>query len=466
MATSLTLALKRVGVRRHSDDEVFSLALGGDQVAFSEVYRRYNKAVYGYCLARLMEREAAADAAQEVFIRLFESPREGIEHPRAWLFTIARNVTIDAIRKRARTPELADGEATERAIEHASTPGAADEFLGREDARNVFLAMRRMRPRYRTALILRELHHESSADIADALETTPGAVDTLVSRARDAFARAYGEVAGLPVGCRDAVMAIYTRKGSGLDAAEEMRLESHLRACTHCRKEAARASRPNGLAALLPFLLPARNTGFNLIERAAHSLSNYPDLAAKLGYALPPERLTPAAKIAAGLLVVSLIAAPVVGTVVIRRGTGAPSHPSVATSVGGSTGAAAGANWYGMRSSSVWDGQRMRSGWEQYGPWQHSGSWYGMNEGSWSAWGSSGPTRGSWSGSSSGMTSDERTTKLSSSWSSSSGGKSSGSMTSHRSRSSGSSWSPSRSSGGSWSRSGSGSSSSMSSGSW
>ena len=466
MGTSLTLALKRVGVRRHSDDEIFSVALGGDQVAFSEVYRRYNRAVYGYCLARLMEPEAAADAAQEVFIRLLESPREGIEHPRAWLFTIARNVTIDAIRKRARTPELADGEATERAIENVSTPGAADEFLGREDARNVFLAMRRMRPRYRTALILRELHHESSADMADALETTPGAVDTLVSRARDAFARAYGEVAGLPAGCRDAVMALYTRKGSGLDAAEEMRLESHLQVCTHCQKEAARAARPNGLAALLPFLLPVRKTGFNLIERAAHSLNNYPDLAAKLGYALPPERLTPAVKIATGLLVVSLIAVPVVGTVASRRSTGAPSHPAVATAAGGSTGAVAGASWYGMRSSSAWNGQQMRSGWSQYDSWQRSGSRYGMNSGSWNAWGSSGPSRDSWGGSSSGMTSNKRTTESSSSWGSGSRTKRGGSMTSRRSKSSGSSWSPSRSSGGSWSRSDSGSSNSMSSGSW
>lgn len=386
MAASLTLT--RWGMRRHSDGDVFALALGGNPVAFSEVYRRYQKPIYGYCLARLMEPGAAADATQEVFMRFLESSREGIENPRAWLYTVARNVTIDAIRKRARTPLPADGEVIEAAV-GTSDNDAADEFMGQEDARNVFVALRRLRPRYRTALILRELHHQSSADMADALETTPGAVDTLVSRARDAFGRMYGEVAELPTECRDAVAAIYKRTGTGLDDAEESRLSFHLATCQSCNAEMKRAERLDRLSALLPFLVPARKAGRNLIERATMTLQSSPELAARLGYTLPPERVAPAVKIAAGLLAATLVAAPIVGTVATRHSAAPPSPPTMAASANrwDSLGMSwKGRGFQGFSDSNSW---QQTDSWRRFGPSQYGESWTPMTGSStWSGSGS------------------------------------------------------------------------------
>ena len=378
MTASLTLT--RIGLRRRNDDEVFSLALGGDPVAFSEVYRRYSKRIYGYCLARLMEPEAAADAAQEVFVRFLDAPRKGIEQPRAWLFGVARHVTIDAIRKRSRTPDPTDDEAMERAV-GASATDTADEALGRDDARNVFVALRRLRPRYREALILRELHHETSADMADALETTPGAVDTLVSRARDAFGRAYAEVSGLPEGCGDAVAAIYKRKGTGIDAVEEARLESHLTACPHCQKEAKRALRLDGLAALLPFLVPVKKIGLNLFEHAALTLKSHPDLAAQLGYSAPADRLAPALKVAAGLLALSLVAVPVAGNIASRNGGSSVSVAHAATPASrGSVTTSVRGQWscdaYVSPAQQFLDRCRMSGSSQQSGMWTSAtGSW-------------------------------------------------------------------------------------------
>ena len=76
-----SLTLRRVGIRRRSDDDVLAHAFDGDPVAFAEVYRRYHKPIYGYCLARLMDPEAAADAAQEVFVRFLKAghvPSSGV----------------------------------------------------------------------------------------------------------------------------------------------------------------------------------------------------------------------------------------------------------------------------------------------------------------------------------------------------------------------------------------------------
>jgi len=312
-----SLTLRRVGIRRRSDDDVLALAFDGDPVAFAEVYRRYNKPIYGYCLARLMDPEAAADATQEVFVRFLNAPRDGVEKPRAWLYGVARNVTVDAIRARVRAPVTVDDEAIEDAAESATD--AADEFFGGEDARDVFLALRRMRPRYRTALILRDMHHESAADMAAALDMTPGAVDTLVSRARDAFGRTYGEVAQLPSGCRDTTAAIYKRKGTGLDAEEEQRLQSHLIICDRCRAEAKMADRLDRLSGLLPFFIPMGKAGHTIFERAGLWLRRAPDLAAQLGYVLTPDRTVPAAKVVAGLLAVTIVAGAGVASVESHR---------------------------------------------------------------------------------------------------------------------------------------------------
>lgn len=77
-----------------------------DPRAFEPLYERHFLAVYRYCFRRLNDREAAADATSQTFIRAlagvqgFRSGSVG-----AWLMTIARNVVIDAAR--ARRPAVA-----------------------------------------------------------------------------------------------------------------------------------------------------------------------------------------------------------------------------------------------------------------------------------------------------------------------------------------------------------------------
>lgn len=73
-----------------------------DPVAFAALYDRYFPAVYGYCLAELRDPEAAADATAHAFLKAMAALggyREGGRF-RAWLFTIAHNVVIDALPRR------------------------------------------------------------------------------------------------------------------------------------------------------------------------------------------------------------------------------------------------------------------------------------------------------------------------------------------------------------------------------
>jgi len=363
-----THILGAFAARRLADEGLFDRAIRGDAVAFSEVYRRYEKRVYGFCLARSLDREAAADATQEVFIRLLNAAPGSVDHPRAWLFTVARNVAADAIRKRTRLRETGEADEDAPAWESMAAGDTADEVSARAGAQTVFLALRRVKPRYRTALILREIHGQSSADIAEAMGVrSTGAVDTLVSRARDAFGVAYAAISELPQGCRRNVELMYRARGTGIAAQESYALRAHLASCERCRREAARADDPKRLSALLPLLVPAGGAARSLLGRAALSVRGLPDISVTTHIAqfLQTHFHTIGSRIAAGTVVATLVAAPVVAIEATHR-----DPPRVAGRVGhagpvSADGMAGGlAGRVGMGSSRVFPGGSI---------WRHSG---------------------------------------------------------------------------------------------
>ncbi len=313
---SRSLTLSAWAARRRPDEDIFARTLRGDPVAFSEVYRRYQKRVYGFCLARSLDPGAAADATQEVFMRLLRAEPGSIDTPRAWLFAVARNVVIDVVRKRSRTPEDVGVDEGSLAWDRLKAADTADEVLARSDARNVFLALRSLRPRYRIALIMREIHGESAKDMADSLETTPGAIDTLVSRARDAFGAAYSSVGDLPSACRASIELVYRNQGTGITAEEQSALQVHVASCERCAAEAKKAEDPRHLGALLPFLIPANRLGHGLIERAAMTLRAVPDAAMLQAPTLlsQPHTWALGQKIAVGIAAAAIISAPIAVT--------------------------------------------------------------------------------------------------------------------------------------------------------
>lgn len=74
-----------------------------DPAAFAPLYARYAGPVFGYCLRRLRDRDAADDATSLTFVRVLAAlPRCRGDQFRPWLFSIAHNVTTDALRGRAR----------------------------------------------------------------------------------------------------------------------------------------------------------------------------------------------------------------------------------------------------------------------------------------------------------------------------------------------------------------------------
>lgn len=269
-----TLALRSLAFRRTDDETLLARVRQGDDAAFAELYRRHRSLVYGYCLARLMDPHAAEDVTQDVFMRINRAhSTEEVRSARAWIFSVARSAIIDHVRHRNRR---LDSVTVEEGFDvEARDSDAASGMFRREDAKAVFLALARLRPRYRSALILREMHGLSSVEIGEVMQLKPGAVDTLVCRARDAFGREYAAVSDLGADCRRAVEYLYREKGTGIEPGERSWLDEHVVTCSSCAKERSLAGDPRRLAMLVP-LAGLRVDGLAILNRAWESLGAAP----------------------------------------------------------------------------------------------------------------------------------------------------------------------------------------------
>jgi len=287
--------LRGLSLRSRPDVELVDAAIAGNPSAFAELYRRHHTSVYAFCLSRLLNPTAAEDAAQETFIRLFSARPGTIEKPLSWLFGVARHVCIDVARRADREP--ATDLSAQDLPDLFSTEG---HVTARDDAQRIAIALGSLNPRYRTALVMHEMHAQSALDIAKAFKIGLGATYTLLSRARDAFSAAYERTEQMPEPCRRANALLYRRAADSTTDAENALLEQHLAGCGSCRREARRFARSKRAAALrgallMPFASP-------LWSRLQHGLE---PLAARLG---PDITHAVAVSVAATLATVGVVA--------------------------------------------------------------------------------------------------------------------------------------------------------------
>src|SRR5690242_17762020 len=146
--------------------------------ALEELYRQYVKDVYHYALALLRNPADAEDVTQTTFLNAYRAFQRGeeIRKPQNWLIKIAHNVArtrYARISRRVKEVPLED---------HVDHLAVAEEE--KPNVEGVLRALGRLPFNQRAALIMRELEGRSYIEIADALDVSVPAVETLIFRAR------------------------------------------------------------------------------------------------------------------------------------------------------------------------------------------------------------------------------------------------------------------------------------------
>ena len=180
----------------------------GDKAAMSELYLRYFDSVYAYARIALRDPHEAEDTTQQVFANVLHAlPRYEVRRAvpfRAWLFRIARNVMIDALRRRARL-EPSDPERIGWRRERAA-PDEADNVLSWITDSDLGIFIERLPTAQREVLVLRYMLDLKSEEIAGVVGRTPKAVRGLQARALKTLEERLVAIGRGPVATRRAPM--------------------------------------------------------------------------------------------------------------------------------------------------------------------------------------------------------------------------------------------------------------------
>lgn len=152
----------------------------------AELFDRHHEPLHRYVARLTGDVDAAADVAQEAFVRLLDQPTPP-RNPRPWLFRVATNLVRQNARSVRRRERLGHDGRVQGA--HGDPPRSPEFLAERQLARRrVMAALEGLTSKERQALLMREEGFKHR-EIADALGTTTGSVGTLLRRAVEKAAR-------------------------------------------------------------------------------------------------------------------------------------------------------------------------------------------------------------------------------------------------------------------------------------
>jgi RNA polymerase sigma-70 factor, ECF subfamily len=159
------------------ENELIARILGGDQEQYSLLVNRYKHLVYRHCFYIVRDEDIAEDMTQEAFIKAFlhlsryDAAKASFK---TWAFTIATRECLSYLR-RNKPLQLEDDEDV------VSTLAGTDQLA---KDREVYEAVLRLRPKYRTAISLYYWNRYSYEEIANAMGAPIGSVRGWIFRAR------------------------------------------------------------------------------------------------------------------------------------------------------------------------------------------------------------------------------------------------------------------------------------------
>jgi RNA polymerase sigma-70 factor (ECF subfamily) len=166
----------------------------GDTEAFTELVEKYKQPVMNMVYRTLRDATEAEDLAQNVFVQVYKSAYRYKSSAKftTWLFTIARNLCLNEIRRRSRHPaESLDATHTEqddqpvRQFEDKKTFSPPESLLHGELEKKITEVLAGLPENQRTAILLCRQEELSYEEIADVLGCSLSATKSLIHRGRE-----------------------------------------------------------------------------------------------------------------------------------------------------------------------------------------------------------------------------------------------------------------------------------------
>lgn len=151
-----------------------------DERLIAELYDKYREEILLYVYSLCHSMEVAEDITQEVFVKAILSMPKDHENFRAWLYTVARNLTFNHSRKNVNkakvVEELKHGPAFEEDI--------GEKVVLKEQYKELYEAIGKLNENYREILIMQYFSNMQLKEVAEVLGITSGNARILAHRAR------------------------------------------------------------------------------------------------------------------------------------------------------------------------------------------------------------------------------------------------------------------------------------------
>ena len=184
--------MRDIDTRTPAIDDIIERCLGGDQSAWDEIVRLYWRKVFNIAYKFVGRHDLAEDLTQDVFLKLFKSldTFDRRANFQTWLISVSRNLCIDHYRSVRKERESIARDIDPADLATAS-PGrsAQAELEVRDRVALLRVALDKLAPTLRTAVMLRDIQELTYQEIADKLKLPEGTVKSRINRGRTELAR-------------------------------------------------------------------------------------------------------------------------------------------------------------------------------------------------------------------------------------------------------------------------------------
>ena len=157
--------------------------LSGDKTALDELVRTYSDTLTRYAYCYLNDASAAEDVMEETFATLIVKRKHfhDASHFHAYLYKVARNKSIDYLRRRGKQIPLEDIE------ELITSDGLEDSVMKKERNQNIYICMQRLPAQYREVLYLTFFEGLTTEEVCRIMKKNTKQVYNLLARAKAAL---------------------------------------------------------------------------------------------------------------------------------------------------------------------------------------------------------------------------------------------------------------------------------------
>lgn len=161
--------------------------IAGNQAAIERLVRQYETGVFKLALSILGDEADAYEVTQETFIAALKSLRTYQEKKtfKAWLYTIALNLSRSHLRKRKIVERLKAAIGGVLRLETQKQPTPEDEIVRTEKETAIWNELNKLDERHRTVVVLRYFHELSISEIAEIMSLNEGTIHSRLHTARE-----------------------------------------------------------------------------------------------------------------------------------------------------------------------------------------------------------------------------------------------------------------------------------------